>query len=442
MQRVSIEFRIPWAESGAGSLYLPVISLPKGALLDNFRLTDGSESTVTNLSNRETLELAKTALEVLVADACHPDVSRRSSSVQAAQEELLDWISVRGPATERDVEPVIERALQTLGCSMDEEEGRRLYAFVKKLAVSYPVVAVVSRESVVANRILLKYERTMLLSSQPKAPGSTNRFGMLRLSLGMRPREVIIPVDLPITAGSYHLRINGPQDSYVYLQDLRCRHCGRRLKIKWHGSLQPDGNGCFHSSSAIPNADWHFRVARRRGQRFSHAYMRGYGNPSMPLRGLQMCVRYKEVPPGACGTAAVTALATWMVVSIVGYLLSSNGTGAGSDIAALLLALPAVAASWFGLRSDSAGNIMGPSLLARLSLIWSGLNSLTAVCAYLLQGSFKPGDHPSPLPLVPYGWIVWAILGASTVANLVYIAQRCVVRLKRYAHLLAKDFDW
>lgn len=433
-KRVSIEFVLPSNVAGCKSLYLPILQPTMGDLVDNFRLTDGSGSSVTNLSYLETVELAAIGLRALLLSATGKPY-REWVSTRAAELVLLELIARRHPSDVKSVESNIKKGLKRLEGTVTNEAKAVIGAYLRSLCAGYPIVAAVPRDLVVSNRILLRYERTVI-----PAAHSAGFMGKVRVGLGVRPSQITIPVDLAMTAGSYHLRINGPAEKYVVEQILRCFNCRERLV---HGpeSLEPDR--CKHIAMRPVAEDTHFRLRGRYGQNFTHLYMRGYSSQRQKGNRYEILVRFNETPPGSRASATVTALAALLFIWVIGHLISDDETVSNSDLPAILLALPAIAASWFGLASGGEA-LVGSSLHARLSLIITGSLSVTAMVIYILQSAAIStlAKHHSPqahMTLVGVSNVQWVIMLVIAFMSFIYISWHLLARVRNYMSLTSRS---
>jgi hypothetical protein len=424
-------------------LYLPVLQPLKGELVDNFHLSDTAGNSLANLSYDETTKLAAAGLRLLLSRDTVPRESveqrgdksaeashlRSGVEIKALEFLLLEQMARRGRINAEAVADKVERVLNEFA-NLDERRKVQLRAYVLSLCVAYPIVAIVSGDLVVGHRVLLRYARSKIPSAATKGWKGTVRTG-----LGLRPHQIAIPVDLALTGGSYHLRINGPSDKYVIERFLRCKHCELLARRNWRGARPTPEKSprCQHSTSGSGTEDCHFRLPTRRGQSFVHLYMRGYGEVQDPLRGLQLVARFKEVPPGTRAQAVVSAFATTLLVGSIGYMVTHRRETPNSDLATLMLALPAVAASWFSIAGGGAA-LIGTSALGRLSLLSSGLISISGVVVYLVH---EP-DH-AQLGIAGIGDPFWATLFLASTLNLAYISFRFALRLNFYNRLRARD---
>lgn len=436
-KRVWVEFVLPSNVVESDSLYLPVLQPVTGDLLDNFRLADGSDGSITNLSYTETIELAAIGLRVLLLHATKKPY-KQWKKTRTAELIFLELIARRAPSTPESVKSSIEKGLKLIEGNDNEDTKDFIEAYLKSLSAGYPIVAAVPHDLIVSNRVLLQYERTVIPTSR-----SIGTEGKFRLGLGIQPSQITVPVDLAMTAGSYHLQINGPPEKYIARQILKCANCNQRLQRNG----QNKDVKCTHPSNHDDPEDTHFHLRGRFGQSFTHLYMRGYAQQTSESRRYEMLVRFNETPPGSRASAAVTALAALTFIWLIGRLYSNHETVTNSDLPAILLALPAIAASWFGLASGSEA-LVGSSLHARLSLIMSGLLSIGSVMVYLLQNaaiasasaSSTHSAHRWPLEFTIAGVhnLPWDVLLLLSSVNFLYSMWHFAARIRDYLRLLRK----
>ncbi|WP_130332393.1 hypothetical protein [Micromonospora kangleipakensis] len=445
-QQVTISFSLPTAEDGGQALYVPVLQPMKGELVDNFHLRSAAGDSLTTMSYEESIRLASAGLRLLLTEIfAGPETSANlttlDETVRAAELALLHIVAVRGPISSHLTEQRMAVILEKIKFP-DDQSRERVRKYVAALSSSYPIIAVIPATDAISRRLLIKYDRTFIPSSFTKGWK-----GLLRLGLGLNPDQVAVPVELALTADSYHLRVNAPSNKYVLKQYLQCRHCRLLATRQWRGKAPENGSECRHEvdpaladGNAPFHLDHHFRVRRRRGQSFVHVYMRGYARQSPKMRDLQLLAGFKEVPPGARGRAAVTALATTLLIAVAGNLITRPQGAQVGGLPALMLALPAVAASWFGMSSDKEA-LVGGSLLARISLIVSGGASIAGVILYLTSpppaatsvGSI--GDPVTFVGITDWRWIALCVISA---VNLIYVSYRFTLKLMHYNDLIKR----
>jgi hypothetical protein len=456
-------------------LYIPILQPFKGELVDNFQLRDAGGTSVVDLTNEETIRLAAAGLRFLVREAVRSAGGMLDDNIDAQEFLLLSLIARRGREGPRPrisansgkrigsarpfarsgkeisghgpVEQLVTEIVKTnLGLTETTPERRRLERYVRALSNSYPIVAVVDRERLLDRRILMKYARSRI-------PTATRRsfVGFVRMIFGLQPDEVHLYTDLALTAGSYHLRINGPISTYVRDQALRCHHCRKRVTRMWRATvIAPDPKrwpNCHHEAVAEPkrgrlvvppasDSDIHFRS--RRGQSFVHLYMRERTRGQARLKDLEVWVRFKEAPPGSRALALVTGTFATFLIWMVGYLTSAGqGVGALTPTIAFLLTLPGVVATWFGFRQDG-DTLASFSLLARLSLVATGGLSLLSAMLVLYG---RPLRFLSGVGVLGIRDPRWAGLFILSFINTIYILYRFILKVAQYNWFLRKGFS-
>jgi hypothetical protein len=446
------------------TIYIPIIRPLKGELVDELSIADSTGAGVSYLSYEETIQLCSAVLRLLVDHALGitKEPSRQGAVLtaqqvkqQAAEVALLRIIATRGQPDGGETQEIIDAAIaqikgnpSTLGPEskgashpvqdVDEELAwRRLRHFVQVLSVAYPVVASLSIPGG-TTRVMIEYDRVL-----PVRARILRWRDRLRLTLGLRPLQATIPLDLAYQTDSYHLRVHGPSDQFVSYQRLECSRCLRAAVRDWRRSHAPRSGtpGPADSPSICPAhvtspsvyRDYHFRIRGRMGQDYTHLYMRGCsGNAPTTLRFL---VRFEETPPGTLMRALLSSGVVAVLVLAVGRIMSAPSVQIDSDIPALLLVLPslAIAGSGFSQQDDS---VLRSSLFARVSLILSACYSITAVVLFLLQRTSTLKLSPGGLDMYGVGSPVWTALAAGTVIHFLFVFRAFVVRSSHYRRLV------
>jgi hypothetical protein len=474
-QHVSVEFALPRIDPCHTARYLPLLAPMKGQLVDNFRLTDAAGKSLVDLSFDETTKLAAAGLRLLLlqaldlgcadpecaeadADSGQPTPSRAQESQRATaamsarvdtelrgiELSLLGQLARRGAVSQEDAAREIDAAFALVPGLLTDLGREQVREYVLPLSVAYPIVAVVPTDAVVADRTLLHYERALIpasLNERGSGPFRGWHRGLLRIGLGIKPFQISLPVLLASTAASYHLRLNGPPNKYVRGQQFRCRFCKAEVQRTWEpAEAQPGGPRCSHRMKAasdspqISDGDRHFRIRPKRGQSFVHLYLRGFGYSNKPqFQDLELFAQFKEAPPGSRAVAVVTALACTTIVGVIGRHVS-QGADPQNSLVAILLALPAAAASWFGFAVDRE-SLVGSSLLARLSQLITAAVSFTAITIYFTS---HDGRIPLGLSVVGITEPLWVILFLLSVMNLIYISYRFALKFWHYNDLVRK----
>jgi hypothetical protein len=447
-QRVETEFTFPPDQimveattqdpASIEDLYVPVLLPRKHESTDNLVITDGQDQSISTLCYDETVNILAFALRLLIFSFTprQPGGGRTQTDEQRdAELLLLNLIYSADPPRPDDLAREIRIAFEWLGIdetAIGERKRKhvdRLRQFVTILSHAYPIIAVIPYEQGV-RRLSISYRRTTI----PALPRRDRRT-QLRLVLGLRPFKVQVNTALAQVAKSYHLHVLGPGSQYLMEQTLGCPGCGGTLttdgvKI---GEKQP---GSHRNFADIKAEKPYYELRGKRGQSYAHLYMRGFAHAQG--ESLILSTSFGETPPGTLAGAAVTAAMSCLLIGAVGHAQMA-GISHGSDIPPLLLALPTVAASWFGFAADTE-EVLRSSLAARCSLLLGGVLSLVAAAIFLVtsrpEGGPLPATPPSLLGMHLPSW--WAALFLVAAANMLYVLIQLLVRTSSYRRLLLR----
>jgi hypothetical protein len=429
-KQVSIEFVLPKNNLPDKLLYLPVAQIVVGDPEDSFRLTDGSNGAITQLTYLEMVELAAIGLRTLLLAATGKKYQEWAST-RAAELIMLELIARRRPSLAKSAKSSMKKALKLLEGNPSSGAKKVIRAYVRSLSAGYPIVVTVPTGLVVSNHITIRYERTDIPTIK-----SVTWEDRLRLGIGLRPSQLTVPIDLASTSDSYHLRVNGPPGMYVAEQLVRCGQCHLRLDdLPVSATTQSK-----HTPGNSP--DPHFSLRRRLGQDFTDLYMRGYANSEHQHNRYELLVRYNETPPGSIALATIIAFGALALIWIIGYLASNNAEITNSDLPAIFLTLPALAASFVG-PSSSGKTLIGSSVHARLSLIFSGFLSVASVVIYLLRNAAS-GAPANPIALRTHMTLagvrapLWIALLMLAFFGFIYIAWHLLARTRNYTELISR----
>lgn len=436
-QRVSVLFgKLP--ACNGDEAYVPVLTPRKGELIDNLALQNGDGANLSALCHTETMKLVQLALHFLIT-ACLTEISPADADADADSDSIWTADASKAEALFLEIifgEVVEEAAIKTkIGRAFEwlntvsvsagpgiSNNATWLREFVTQLSTAYPIVISVPIKTR-NGRHLVMYSRTVIPS--PRVVGFRDR---LRLALGLRPLRVGISPLLAYTSKSYHLWIKAPDSQFIMEQALRCRNCGKVLNR--HGQINgPCKNPHSHSK---PSGDAYCQLQEPHGQNYVHLYMRGFQQSKRA--NLELMSSFGEVPPGTLGSAAMTAGMAVLLIGTVGHTVIAKGA-VDSNLPALLLALPAAAASWFGFTSDSEA-VLRSSLAGRCSLMVGGLVSLAAAGIYVLGvgTAHRPSMRTLGMPLPSW----WSVLFLLAAANTLYVFMQLAVRSRIYRRLLLR----
>jgi hypothetical protein len=226
----------------------------------------------------------------------------------------------------------------------------------------------------------------------------------------------------------------GPME-YIFDHHLEWLTSGDAVKpgeLKW-GTFIPYVR--LHYSSANPAA--HLYIRR---QSSSEEATKALQEASTHADRLKSVIEFREVPPGALGAATIVSLITAVIICF--FALTQIGeeptlahpvTSLGSDIPALLIALPAVASLIIGSWLDLS-RLRRASLTTYLGLGASLVLSL-ASALYFLWDAYKilPGRRILGLPgsITVRTDIGWLVLSGLAITCSLFLC-RDVVRTSKY----------
>lgn len=450
-QEVSLEFTLPPRRSTTGAaaptraeeVYVPALLTRKQELIDGLTISDAQGQSLNTLCYDETIELISVALHFMIF-SCIVETTPTGEIVPHGRSErdlswaellLLQLIYGGKPRTPEAVNEQIGRAFRILRLpdrpAAETERVRWLREFVTTLSQAYPVVLVLPYDGA-TGRLAISYRRTMIPVLQPEWPR-----GRLRLALGLRPFKVEVDTALARKSRSYHLQVNGPTTQYLMEQTVRCQVCGGDLT---RAGVRPAAPahlpGHVHADYSAAAVKPYFKLRSKRGQSYAHLYMRGFA--AAKGDNLVLSASFGETPPGTLASATITAALACLLIGAIGHA-EATGITSDSDVPPLLLALPTLAASWFGFGSDGEA-MLRSSLAGRCSLLITGFNSLSAAIVFLVTN--RPGERPPPaMPLTVFGmhfpsW--WAVLFLIAGANVLYVFTQLAIRSWSYRRLLLR----
>ncbi|BBB01331.1 hypothetical protein RVR_8695 [Actinacidiphila reveromycinica] len=440
-RKVTTDFRIDSRQYAGRSRrkrqYLALCVSAKGDMHDGFRVHAADGLALTTESHRDCLALVASMVRVLVLNAYRGhglDVDDDlPPDAQDVERRALDLIINPGA---REAPGVLTRqeceVVQQLGDLIPGNNQAKLAATLVEALISQYVVITsvpVPRDGVVS----ITYEQTVILSEDrsARASGGSGLKMILRRALGARPIVVKVRVDNAWTCRSFHLDVTGPEGFYL----------GRQ-------AMEPDAAVWFaeHGGDTIERPDPYYRFRRRLGQRYAHFYARDFPEPKPGEKHPQLGFHFYEAPPGSDFRASLAAVCTVLLVWLTGLAVSNDalsaGASLGSDVPALLLALPAIAAGrlggGLGLQGRSAR-----SLSAVLSMIATFLISVAATTFFILRnaGNRLPrlnGALPQHLSVLGVDRAAWAVLIVLAAGNALAICYRWIVRTRIYDFLASR----
>jgi hypothetical protein len=212
------------------------------------------------------------------------------------------------------------------------------------------------------------------------APFDVRRLGALRrlrAAAGLRPVSLTVPLyGGPFRAASYHLRVRAPEGYHVHRRQLISRD---EDSEEWRVEAEGD-QGPLWSPTGGDYA--HLYLAHSRGQR-----------TMSKRRALVAKVNFAEDQPGSL-IGAFAPAAMLLALVLIGQLVSDhvfppvlagddpNGLDqANSSFAAMLLAIPGIAAVWF--RPRRQNELVRSPLVSVMAPFVNGALSFAAAVVYL-----------------------------------------------------------
>lgn len=372
-QTVSAHFTITGSNSATGTVSPVAIMLPaKGELQDNLAITDEAGEGVATLTYYEYLALVmRTVRQLIVASdvsALHrPRLFTLEQSVMNVIRQHLNEATI--PLVRQHLSRCLDEIddLKQHCQSVDgQNQLQTLASFTEALAFNFAIVALIEGSG---NRVVT-YKRTVVPRMRV-TPFSYKVVAYLRdrfrLLLGARPVDLYMKLSNASSAASYHLEVVGPEGMYVARQQVLGIE-DELLRLRNLGSETP-----------------YYRLRRRLGQRYLHAYFRSV-SPDVAQRCI-LRARFLEVPPGSIARAGVASVANFVLIFLAGTLLSvGSQKQLASDFPALILAFPAVAAAAVGFENLRSA-LFESTLASRLAVIATIFLSVAASGLYLAQSA-------------------------------------------------------
>ena len=454
-------------------LYIPLLIPRKGKLMDRLEITRSDGRFTSALSYEQSLRVLSLGLRYLIIAALirpkkkphldDPDAPvLNSAEFHMAELKLLMQIARRGPIIREDSEGNETKSWKELKLQVEgqlklikdlcdkanpgesledraerDKAMRHVEDYVLMLAYSYPIIVALPNTDPQPRR-RLNYERIMVPVPEVDVD-ARHRFWLWqaiarrRLWLGLRPDNAQIPVNLAFNTDSYHLEVMAPADYYVRDQFVGCKKCKRRLHSDWRFTHDASSL-CRHAPNGLDDKCY-LRVGKRRGQNYSHIYMRGFDKTQLDSENMVTRVQFSETPPDIAERALLSAATASIAFGLLGYIWS-HGLPHPSEFVSVFLALPGVAAAWFGYNAN-VDTVLRSSLGPRLSLWLTGALSLAGLICYLLQ-SFPGVNLGQEWSFLGIHQDLWLILLLLSLGNTAFIGYVSATRLLRFVRLSAR----
>lgn len=329
-------------DDGADNVFLPILMLDKGILVDDSRITL-SGLDVPILTFTEYGFLVKEALRSLAAVL---PKDREEKYLLEFEDEVIDLVCGRKPLDTKE----FQRAGETLGGLQvavgDSDAARLMQEVCNTLTMRYVVVGHISQQEFpldVSDWIVVKTDYRLIEELERPKIWSIGKFVFwIRTLLGVRSSTFSFGLTSAPRAQSYHLEFMGPEGTYLARQ----------------GPMRPN----FREHAKYS------RFRRRLGQRYAHLYVR---NASPEMRDDRVWFTFWERTPGSLGSATVAAVAGLLIIYTGGAISSGHGKQDGTDLMAVFLAFPGVAAAWVGLDRSTGpvGGVLGACISSVVTVI-------------------------------------------------------------------------
>jgi hypothetical protein len=413
------------SEARAETILIPLIKLKKHVMLDNLEMWDGDGHHVSALLQDEVNGLIASAVSNLFRVAflsSEPDqVGRKLSD---AEDRLL-WNLIRLACHVGDVNPATTSAILRMledgpvestddGTAKASEDGVGILRnFCEFFADHYLIV--VEAELPKGTQLSMRYSRTV-----PQYNRTEEWNDRIRVRLGLSPYRYIIPLRLPFDAPSYHFSMLGVQGQYLAHGEL--------VDARTRMQLEPTA-----FSDVVPCPS----LQARHGSGLPYAHIYTTGLHKAKVVDMYTKAEFGEIPPGALGGACVVSVACAILVWF--FALTQPGLqkvlASPSDLPALLLTVPAFAATWIG---QSVDRILRSSASAYMGLVISAVVSLASALLYVANSAGRSFYTIKSLTVfhghislkgVDISWFVLALV-ASVIAA--YLAETLRDKVRSY----------
>ena len=278
---------------------------------------------------------------------------------------------------------------------------------------------VVEAELPKGSRLSLRYRRTV-----PEYGRTADWNDRVRVRLGLSPFRYSIPLKLPFEAPSYHFSMLGVPGQYLAHEALISTQTGEQIDPTAFDGVSPKPSLQGRHDSGLP---------------YSHLYLRGLHKAE--VIDMSTRVEFDEIPPGALGGACVVSVACAVLIWFFALIQPGlqKGLASPSDLPALLLAVPAFAATWIG---QSVDRILRSSSSAYMGLAISAVLSIASALLYVANSSQRSFYTIKKLTFfrglvslkdVDVSWFILA-LAASVLAA--YLAELLRDKVRAYMRAL------
>jgi hypothetical protein len=388
-----------------GPLLLAFEPQEAGTYIDDFTITDQAGHRLRILRPEEYVNLVWTALNVLLRSAY--ETADNHSLPNDATEAINAAIKqVAKPRIGVNKFEVADR-LENLGAPNDVQT-KLAAQLVRVLSSFAPSIVEVSTDD--TYKITLNHSQ---LASYRLFLGSSPGQRLTGLFFASGPTNVTVGLSNCRTTQEYRLWVRVPDGYYFVGQTLLPTASADVAQVRW-------------------------RTRRRHG--LPYAFFSMSGGPNLPPSSPEWSLRlsFAEVPPGKSLSATIAALSCAILMWFIGITVSHTSKGIGTDVPALLLAFPAVAAGWLSFDRPSKRLSEGP-LIVQCSLLFTLVLSLIAAGLFMLSQIRFIILRPDTFGGLRFLWVsqpVWILVLLLALLNAVIITRVCVRDAYRYVRIL------
>ncbi|MBF6297816.1 hypothetical protein IU459_09690 [Nocardia amamiensis] len=448
-------------EGDVDRLLVPILTPPKGELVDNLRISSG-EGAVRTLSYRETLGALLTIGQImveLVLGRCPEDLR-----ITIRSEILRETMAASG--RKKSVSTALHDATKKFDSADSRILRNFLHNFIYDAQTIFPIIAVVPARKEVKLKVGFTEDRTRVGGRQPGVPISLWEwfYSYIRASFGLVRRSHMIRLSRATRAQSYHLRTEAPEGMYVYDLSLGM------TEVRETDSVQISSSSYTHRP-----IDPRWDCEDTRGLTYVHAYgrdldivgvshhmlpgprRRGSGTGSTPdefsLRPHipSLTIELREKPPGLMFVLVLLSVYLMALTIGVGYwhdlifgiappsrLCMDFPDRVGCDLppspqsywATILFGVPAIISGWLVSRftSDAVSRISVSTLAVAA---WFVSNSAAAMILSALKLARRL-DTSGPVPILGTNQPLWSILMISSTGCAMMAVLLLSLRVRRY----------
>ncbi len=420
---VSVSMTIPYSGTTGPTeppkhsrLVIPLLTVRRGHLLDNFDVADGCGCSVPVLSQDENKRVARLLLESRF------DSLAKKSPAGFPEDQLseLKKLVLSIPQLPPDQAEALWADLfeGTGGLELadyafilhDNGLCRLSSFFCRSYLTSVELTAAPS------DLLILKYSYDSGYDRKYTPRDQANLTERFRRKIRQRPYSFAFDAALAFTVPSYHFLMAAPEGHY----------CSRQSIL---GSDLPSGP--VLDASPKPYGDWpipsdvQVKKSADLGMPYAHLYIYGLIRHATPTRDVTARVVFYEIPPGATGFAFLFALATAVSCAVLTIFFRQVSTESG--LAAIFLSLIGVAALWLRPTLDRVNLLQAP-LSARVGLFITGSSVIAAALCLIVAASFHAVKG------VSY-WVPQGIMIAVSVVMVVlsgYLFWKLITNYRKY----------